>query len=53
MFGCQAYLPVEVNTRRTTLNDLLNEKKQENMIETIDRLTRIRKVNLEGAKIKI
>ena len=39
--------------RKTTLNDLLNEKKQENMIETVDRLTRIRKLNLEGAKIKI
>ena len=53
MFGRRAYLPVELNMRKTTLNDLLNEKKQENMIETIDRLTRIRKLNLEGAKIKI
>ena len=27
MLGCRTYLPVELNMRNTTLNDLLNEKK--------------------------
>ncbi len=53
MFGRRCYLPIDVNTRNCNLEDFLKEYQKEDRVKNIDRLTKIRSVTLEKAKINI
>ncbi len=53
MFGRRYYLPIDVNTRNCNLEDFLKEYQKEDRVKNIDRLTKIRSVTLEKAKINI